>query len=85
MLESIFEIIAYFIFEVLLGGILRILSLVVLWLKNMGRKSVKEIWNDKEAMAFTGITFIVQIFVLILIIIYIVFIILSIISIIKMP
>lgn len=66
MFESLFEIIFIDILLGFLKFILKILSLVVLWVKNLGKKSVEEIWADKDGLNFTGLTFIAQVLTIIL-------------------
>ena len=75
MLEALLEIISVELFGGILKFIARVLSLVVIWVKNGGEKSVKEIWSDKEALSFTGLNFIAQILTIVLLIVFIIFII----------
>ena len=80
--ENILEFIIIDIFGSLFKFISKVLSWVVLSVKNKGEKSVQELWADKEEAHFSSLSvktqlltvFIAEILTFVLIIVFIVFI-----------
>ena len=80
--ENVLEFIVIDIFGSLFKFISRVLSLVVVGVKNKGKKSVQEIWLDKEEIGFSSLSFkaqlliifIAEILTFVLILVFIVFI-----------
>ncbi len=80
--ENILEFIIIDIFGSLFKFISKVLSWIVISVKNKGEKSVQEIWADKEEVHFSSLSFktqlltvfIAEILTFVLIIVFIVFI-----------
>jgi hypothetical protein len=80
--ENVLEFIIIDIFGSIFKFISRVLSLVVIGVKNKGEKSVQEIWLDKEEIGFSSLSFktqlliifIAEILTFVLILVFIVFI-----------
>jgi hypothetical protein len=80
--ENIFEFIIIDIFGSIFKFISRVLSWVVIGVKNKGEKSVQEIWQDKEEIGFSSLSFTTQLLIIfiaeiltfVLILVFIVFI-----------